>query len=479
MQNGKTMANQPVMPGMKGYTADGFRNFVAGVGVGGQDKAAANTYIVPQINLVQCENIYRSSGFGRRVVDIPAGDMTREWRTWMQDADAMHSMEKKLNIQRLIKDAITVGLKQGGAGIYIGVKGVTDPSEPLDPEKVGKDQLEYLTLFGREELTVVEAEEDALSPRYRKGKIYSINRGEGSSLRIHWTRFAWFGALPTSTNTAEKQDGWDDPIYTTLQPLIESADSALMNIRALIHEARVDVLKIPELTKYFEDSESESRLKQRVLLTQHLKSNMHMLVLDGTEDHDTRTMQFSGLVDVYAKTLESLSGAADIPITRFLGTSPKGMNATGDSDMRNYYDGIAARQGNELEPALSVFDQVLFRHTTGKAPDDTQLYIWNPLWQQTEKEKAETAKVKAETTKIYSDLGLFEPEFFANTVLDQIKDDELYPGIEQRLAELANEDEAIQITIPKETQSVETNPGEVGVREALQANPEQGSESSD
>ena len=454
------------LPGMSGYTTDGFRNFVAGVGVGGQDKAAANTYVAPIINTVFCENLYRSSAFGRRVVDIPAGDMTRAWRTWMQEADAMHEAERRLGIQRIVKDGIALGLKQGGAGIYMGIKGQSEESlsEPLDVSKVGKDALEYLTLFGREELTVVESEEDALSPRYRKGRIYSINRGEGSKLRIHWTRFAWFGALPTSTNTAEKQDGWDDPIYTTLHPLIESVDSSAMNIRALIHEARVDVLKIPELTKYFEDSESEARLKQRVLLTQYLKSNMHMMLLDGVEEHDQRTMNFTGLVDVYIQMLQSLSGAADIPVTRFLGTSPKGLNATGEADMRNYYDGISSRQENELLPALATFDQVLYRHVTGSEPDDTQLFVWNPLWQQTEKEKAETAKMKAETSKLYSDLGIFEPEFWAKSILGQIKDDEIYPGIEQHLEELADEDAAIQIIPPVvKTGSFETSTPEVVV----------------
>jgi uncharacterized protein len=35
-----------------------------------------------------------------------------------------------------------------------------------------------------------------------------------------------------------------------------------------------------------------------------------------------------------------VSGAADIPVTRLLGQSPAGMNATGTSDMKNYHDRI-------------------------------------------------------------------------------------------------------------------------------------------
>lgn len=40
--------------------------------------------------------------------------------------------------------------------------------------------------------------------------------------------------------------------------------------------------------------------------------------------------------------LQIVSGAADIPAIRLLSQSPAGMNATGESDLRNYYDRLSA-----------------------------------------------------------------------------------------------------------------------------------------
>ena len=77
--------------------------------------------------------------------------------------------------------------------------------------------------------------------------------------------------------------------------------------------------------------------------------------------------------------LQSVSGAADIPGTRLLGQSPAGMNATGESDLRNYYDRLQA---------MFRMDEALIRSALGSRPADVY-YDWAPLWGMSEKEKAD------------------------------------------------------------------------------------------
>lgn len=430
---------------------DGFINFVAGFGVGGKDKSVGNSYYTPQRDLQQYEAMYRSSWAARRVLDVPALDMTREWRIWADEHDSMRRAERSFNLQNLVREAIIAGRKTGGAGIYIGLGDVSedDLSEPLDPEKVKKGGLKYLTLFSRNELSVVEHETDPMSPRYRKGRLYSIHRGMGDTLRIHWTRFAWFPGATTSSEVYEHDDGWDDSFYVALGDLIKAADSALANLNALLPEARVDVIKIPSLASYFEDRESEERLKTRIRATQHLKSTVQALVLDGDEDYENKTTQFTGVVDVFEQTLKTLCGAADIPITRFLGTSETGLSNTGEGTTRRYYDGIRSRQNTELTTALFLLDQVLYRHVTGSSMGDV-IYEWASLWQQSPSDKAETDKKNAETDKIYLDMGILEPEFLAMCILSRIGENKLYPGFDTALAESGDESNAIQIEEPVE-----------------------------
>src|SRR5690606_6151383 len=100
-----------------------------------------------------------------------------------------------------------------------------------------------------------------------------------------------------------------------------------------------------------------------------------------------------------------VSGAADIPITRFLGQSPGGMQSTGESDIRNYYDRIKAGQELEMRPAMAVLDECLIRSALGSRPADL-FYTWRSLWQSSEKERADIGKTTADTIKTLSDTKL-------------------------------------------------------------------------
>jgi hypothetical protein len=136
--------------------------------------------------------------------------------------------------------------------------------------------------------------------------------------------------------------------------------------------------------------------------------------------------------------LNIVAGAADIPVTRLLGQSPGGLNATGESDIRNYYDRISGDQNTWLTPAMTPLDNALWMSATGTRPTDAW-YEWASLWQQTPKEKAETAKIKADATQIYSSSGLIPADALAKGVQNQLIEDGVYPGLEDALEESAAE----------------------------------------
>jgi len=430
---------------VKRYISDGFVNFVSGIGVAGRDKSASNHYGQPVYDYLQQETMYRTSWSGRKVIDIPAGDMTRQWRTWAENDVENAKIERKFKLQELSKQAIIMSKKHGGAAIYIGLNGISDEelSEPLNVKDLKPEDLKYLTLFSREEVVPAKYDMKALSERYGRGELFNIKRGEGGeSLKIHHSRFAWFGGAPTSAETARLNQGWDDSVYTSLRTLIETADSALADLAALLPEARVDVLKINDLASYFEDEESESRLQKRILGTQYLKSITQSLVIDAQEDYENKTTQFAGVVDVFSTALETLAGAAEIPITRFLMKSPGGLNSTGESDLINYYDSIKSRQENELSTALSVIDDILF-------PDAA--FKWSALWQLSPDEQAKVNKANAETTQIYVDSQLFDNDVLAQASLKQLEQNNVYPGLAEIIEGLGGTENAIDVVkIPED-----------------------------
>ena len=159
--------------------------------------------------------------------------------------------------------------------------------------------------------------------------------------------------------------------------------------------------------------------------------------------------------------LEIVAGAADIPATRLLGASPKGMNATGHSDIRNYYDMVSSKQEIEDRPALAMLDEVLIRHATGSRPANVG-YSFLPLWQMTEAETAAIRLQEAQTDDIYATLGITPPSALRVGIVGRLLASGQYPGLADAIAaaNAANEPAAPLIARPEkvETSSPKTAP---------------------
>ena len=51
-----------------------------------------------------------------------------------------------------------------------------------------------------------------------------------------------------------------------------------------------------------------------------------------------KAINLNGVKDLIWEYLKVVAASVGIPATRFLSTSPDGMNATGESDLNNYID---------------------------------------------------------------------------------------------------------------------------------------------
>ena len=87
---------------------------------------------------------------------------------------------------------------------------------------------------------------------------------------------------------------------------------------------------------------------------------------------------FGGLSDIYEHVMMDMAGAAEIPATKLFGRSPEGMNATGEADLRNYYEMIAGLQERILRPALEKLLPVMAISCWGYVPDDLRI-VFEPV----------------------------------------------------------------------------------------------------
>src|SRR5690606_27381746 len=98
----------------------------------------------------------------------------------------------------------------------------------------------------------------------------------------------------------------------------------------------------------------------------------------------------------------AICGAAEIPATILFGRSPAGMNATGESDMQQWYDRCETYRQNSIKPKL---DRMLFA-IQGAAVE----YSFANMWEPSEKEKAELRKNLFAGDQLAFTLGVIDPD---------------------------------------------------------------------
>ena len=411
---------------------DSFKNFIANLNTG-RDKQAGGDYYLLTLNDAQWSTVYRTSWMGRKVVDIPAKDATRKWREWQAEADQIvliEAEETRLQLPQKVKLALQQSRLFGGAGIYFSIEG-DDPELPLDLSTVSEGSLDFVTVFPKGVLVAGDLELDPMSEDYGLPQWYEVSGAESGQTKIHRSRLAIFTGndVLTPQELIGQNQGWGDSVLQSAYEAVRNADSTASNIASLVYEAKVDVLQIPDLGTIMANPRHRELLAERVELSAQLKGNNGMLVIDGDETYNQKTFQFAGLPDINYQALQAVSGAADIPITRFLGQSPSGLTSTGEADLKNYYDAVNSMQTLTITPALRRLDDALVRSALGSVPEDVD-YEWSSLWQMTDAEKSKISKETAETINILVGTNLFPEDALAEASANLLVEHSILPGFE-------------------------------------------------
>jgi uncharacterized protein len=442
------------------WMSDSFVNFLAGLGVAGRDKFASQNYVHTPLTVMELEAAYRSDWVAKKIVTIPAWDMTREWRHWEADPDQIELLEeaeKKLFVQQKLQQAMIKARLYGGAVIIIGVDAGA-PEDELDPEMVTQDSLKFLHVVSRHNIRAGPIIKDISSKYFGEPEYYEARQEPASQsfqqtietvtpqytqrqVKLHPSRVVRLIGLDTADQML--MDVWGDSVLQPVNDAVKMCGLVTGSLATLVAELKVDVIKIPELKSIMSTAAGERKMIARFMAANSAKSVINTIMIDGNEEWERIQANLTGVPETMMAYMQIAAGAADIPATRFLGMSPAGLNATGESDIRNYYDRLAAEQTTILTPTLNVLDEVLIRSALGDRPPEVW-YDWNSLWQLNATEKAAIALQKAQAYQIDVNAAQLPPVALANARANQLMEDGVYPGLEKALEDAALEGDTIE-----------------------------------
>lgn len=406
---------------------DNLKNVVSGMGTR-RDKRSHNAYDVARVlTRFELDNMYRTSWLSKQIINTVADDMTREWRTFIFDdkqgdmATAIEDFEKAMCIPEKVNEALRWSRLYGGSLLILGVgRNKNDiqlnMSKPLDVSTIKKGDLKWIHCVDRWRCAPSGARTmDLMSPNFGLPETYLLAE---SSVQIHHTRVIRFNGqkLPWFAWLANSM--WDDSELQHVFDSVSDCDMAIQQAASMLFEANVDVIKSPTINELLATAEGVTRVIERFTNSQMMKSNNRTLLLGADEEYEKKNNSFAGVPDVIRQAMVFVSGAAEIPMIKLFGQSAPGMNATGETDLRTYYDKVKKDQGVHLRPQLEYLDEIMLRHLFGSVPENYRFEL-DPLWQISDVEQSTIQKNNSDRDKNYWDMGVLTELNIAKELKEQ------------------------------------------------------------
>lgn len=404
---------------------DAFSNPLFRLGYGSQSPLEATEYPLTRMtdNYALLNSLYRDNWVVQNVVGLMVDDMLREWYklkgSYTPEAlDALDKAERDTRLRERINEGLRWGRLYGGAAGLIMIDGQDNLSKPLDVDMIYPGSFKGLYILDRWQ-GVTPNMGLVFEGRDPVPESYSITDAQGHTVvNVHHSRVVRFTGrdLPYLERVAEMY--WGESEVEALYKDVVAHDNVSANMAALTFQANINTMEVKGLEQLFSigSTQAQRRFWNVMQAQSVLRSNFGtQLVEEGNKITNTQ-YTFTGLQEVYESMCLNLCGASHYPMTKLFGRSPAGMNATGESDLKNYYDYVDSQREAKVRPVLQKLIPVLAMSAWGTIPDDLD-FTFPPLWTPTAKETAEIALKKAQAIRDTFQAGLFQ----ADTAMKELK----------------------------------------------------------
>ena len=365
---------------------DAFSNPAARTGFGTMDLMQATTYPLTRMtqNYQLLTSLYRDNWIVQNVISTIPDDMVRKWYDLNTAVspdllDELRKLEMSTQLRKKILHGMYWGRLYGGAVGVVLIKGHDDLSAPLDIGTVMPGSFLGLSILDRWTGVYPESElvTDPSDPDFGLPMYYTIRDDQNGELmvRVHHSRVVRFigRELPWLEQVTEVY--WGESELESIYNELIRRDNVAANIAALTFRANINYMETEGLDQLLGTTNTEvQRRFWNVLAAQSImESNFGTRVINkGDTIHNTQ-YTFTGLPEVYDRVMMDVAGAARTPVTKLFGRSPAGLNATGESDMQNYYDYIDGLRETQFRPIIERLLPIMAMSAWGVIPDDMQV----------------------------------------------------------------------------------------------------------
>lgn len=447
------------------YRNDGFVNLLNKYGT---QKDPQENYqfnpepTVPDSLLAQ---FYEGNGLFARIIDAPAEEAIKHGfeLDGVSDEDiinfAMEALDE-LDWEETAMTAIKWSRLFGGSIAVLLINDGRGLEEPVDWKNI--QSIDDIRVYDRSVITPDYTSMFSYDPndpfRTRGSRLgmpeYYYVTSQYGNFTVHDSRCLVFqnGVLPEQCSN-ELYRIWGMPEYVRIHKAIRDTEIAHGTAPKMLDRAVQAVYKMKDLSSLLATEDGENKVLKRLQTIDLARGLLNSITIDGEgEEYDFRQFGFSGVSEVIDTTCNYLSALTNIPQSVLFGRSPAGMDATGHSDMENYYNFIERIQKKMLRSNLRYLLSVIFQAgvATGEVDEVPTIKVkFNPLWSLSEadqtaleQQKASVQLTKAQVASTYVQMQVVDPEevrkkladsdeFDIETMLDDYSEEDLFPEEEE------------------------------------------------
>ena len=311
-----------------------------------------------------------------------------KWEAAHLDIDNFEMVLNSLRFYEKIALAVQRALEYGGAFIYINTDD-TNLSLPLylNEKTASTNKITGLTVIEPWQAAPVQVNTfNPLKSNYMEPDLWWVL---GASTTVHKTRLIpiVFYSVPDLIKPLYNYLGL--PLSFYMKNYVSNADTVRQSISDLVLRFRTKIIKTT--AQKIADPQTQARVKYMNATS----NNLATLLLAKDEEWIETVTSLSGMDNLLSQMYELMTASTrGIPVTKLLGLSPRGFNATGEYDENNFYDVIDGYASSVVIPAMEKVAEYILCFKAGIL--DEPKYEFNPRKQIKQKEQAEINNLKAD-----------------------------------------------------------------------------------
>lgn len=372
--------------------------------------------LIPDYDLAEK---YQYNGLFSKIIDRPAEEALKhgiEYNISDQTlADFLDDALDRLDWEEKATTAIRWARLFGGAVIVMLLDDGRGLEEPVNWQDIRS--VEELRVYER---AIVQPDPNC----YLTGKAeyFDISSTYGGFFRVHRSRCLVFknGSLPEYA-TPQQYFYWGLPEYVRIRRDLSIALHTHQSAANMIDKSVQPVYKQRGLQSTLAGPDGDDQVLKRLQVLDASRGMLNSVAVDmDGEDYSFQTFQLSGASEILESTYSLLSAVTCIPQTILFGRSPSGENATGESDLENYYNFVEGIQKRMLKKNIRTLLKAVVQagvYDRSIAESQTIKPTFKPLWSLSEAEqatvelsKAQRAQATAQTAQLYIDMQVLQPD---------------------------------------------------------------------